>query len=202
MVPMVVYALLGGSRSLSVSTTSTVAVLTGSTLLAAGVAAEGTDPVRDLAMLTMLVGAILLAARLLRLGTLIDNISEATLIGIKFGVGLTVAAGQLPKLLGIEGDVAASSFFAEVAGIVDDLGDVTGRRSPSRPPRVVLLAPDGSPRLPAPLVAVVLGILLVRLSSLNEHGVALIDPCHPLPTPVAPSFDHIGALAPAPSPSP
>ena len=104
MVPMVVYALLGGSRTLSVSTTSTVALLTGSTLIAAGVAAEGTDPVGDLAMLTLLVGVILLVARLLRLGALIDNISQATLIGIKVGVGLTVAAGQLPKLLGVAGD--------------------------------------------------------------------------------------------------
>ena len=36
MVPMAVYALLGGSRTLSVSTTSTIAILTGSTLLAVG----------------------------------------------------------------------------------------------------------------------------------------------------------------------
>ena len=56
MVPMVVYALLGGSRTLSVSTTSTVAILTGSTLLAAGVAAASADPAGDLAMLTLLVG--------------------------------------------------------------------------------------------------------------------------------------------------
>ena len=102
MVPMVVYALLGGSRTLSVSTTSTVAVLTGSTLLAANVAADSSDPARDLAMLTLLVGVILVGAGVLHLGALVDNISEATLTGIKIGVGLTVAAGQLPKLLGIE----------------------------------------------------------------------------------------------------
>ena len=60
MLPMIVYAVLGGSRTLSVSTTSTVATLTASTLLAAGVAASGTDPVGDLAMLTLLVGVILL----------------------------------------------------------------------------------------------------------------------------------------------
>ena len=68
MVPMVVYALLGGSRTLSVSTTSTIAILTGSTLLAAGVAAGADDPARALATLTLLVGVILLVARLLRLG--------------------------------------------------------------------------------------------------------------------------------------
>ena len=44
MVPMVVYVVVGGSWALSVSTTSTVAVLTGSTLLAAGVAASGGRP--------------------------------------------------------------------------------------------------------------------------------------------------------------
>ncbi len=76
MVPMVVYVLLGGSRTLSVSTTSTVATLTASTLLAAGVAAGSDDPARSLASLTLLVGVILLLARLLRLGSVIDNISE------------------------------------------------------------------------------------------------------------------------------
>jgi MFS superfamily sulfate permease-like transporter len=199
MVPMVVYALLGGSRTLSVSTTSTVALLTGSTLLAAGVAAEGTDPVGDLAMLTLLVGVILLVARLLRLGALIDNISEATLIGIKVGVGLTVAAGQLPKLLGIDGDPEAESFFAEMAGILDDLGDVSWTTVAFSAATLVVLLGVGRvvPQLPAPLLAVALGILAVNLGSLDEHGLALIAPVPSgLPTPVAPSFDHVGSLAP------
>jgi sulfate permease, SulP family len=125
MVPTVVYVLLGGSRTLSVSTTSTVAVLTGSTLLSAGAAASGDDPARDLATLTLLVGAILLIARVLKLGALIDYISSATLTGIKSGVGLTVAAGQLPKLLGIAGDPDATTFFAEVHGMVEDLADIS-----------------------------------------------------------------------------
>jgi SulP family sulfate permease len=97
MVPMAVYALLGGSRTLSVSTTSTVAILTASTLVAADVAAGSHDPARALAALTLLVGAILVVARLLRVGVLIDNISEASLTGIKVGVGLTVAADSCPS---------------------------------------------------------------------------------------------------------
>ena len=82
LVPMLVYALIGGSRTLSVSTTSTIAVL------------DRVDPDRRrrggrcrrpgeaLATLTLIVGAFLVGARLLRLGGLIDNISEATLTGI------------------------------------------------------------------------------------------------------------------------
>lgn len=197
MVPMLVYALLGGSRTLSVSTTSTVAVLTGSTLLAAGVAANGDDPARDLATLTMLVGVILLGARLLRLGVLIDNISEATLIGIKFGVGLTVAAGQLPKLFGVDGDPTATAFVGEVRGLIDDLGDANGPTVwLSIVTLVVLLGLRRvAPRVPAPLVAVALGIVLVQFWSIDDDGVALIVGVPSgLPVPVAPDLDRIGDL--------
>ena len=197
MVPMVVYALLGGSRTLSVSTTSTVAVLTGSTLLTAGVAASSDDPARDLATLTLLVGVILIGARLLRLGALIDNISEATLTGIKIGVGLTVAAGQLPKLLGIAGDPDATAFIAEVRGVIDDLGDISWTTVALSAVTIALLLGLSRlvPQVPGPLVAVVLGIVLVAVWSIDEHGVALIAPVPSgLPTPVAPSLDHIGDL--------
>jgi sulfate permease, SulP family len=67
MVPMAVYALLGGSRILSVSTTSTIATLTASTLVAAGVAAGSDDALADLSTLVLLVGVVLLLARLFRL---------------------------------------------------------------------------------------------------------------------------------------
>ena len=136
MVPMAVYALLGGSRTLSVSTTSTIAVLTASTLVAGGVAAGSSDPARALATLTLLVGAILLVARLLRLGGADRQHLRATLTGIKVGVGLTVAAGQMPKLLGIPADPSADNFFSEMRAVFRQLGDTSaGRRSSSRPPR-------------------------------------------------------------------
>jgi MFS superfamily sulfate permease-like transporter len=199
MVPMAVYALLGGSRTLSVSTTSTVAILTGATLLAAGVATGSNDPVGDLAMLTLLVGGILLAARLLRLGGLIDNISEATLTGVKVGVGLTVAAGQLPKLLGIPGDPTADTFFADIDAIVDQLGDVSWATVAFSAATIAVLAVLGrvAPLVPGPLVAVAGGIALVAFTSIDDHGVALIAPVPSgLPTPVAPSLSHIEQLVP------
>ncbi len=199
MVPMLVYALLGGSRTLSVSTTSTVAILTGSTLLAAGVAAGSQDPARSLATLTLLVGLILVGARLLRLGGLIDNISEATLVGIKVGVGLTVAAGQLPKLLGVPGDPGADNFFTELRGVFRQLDQVswTTIAFSAGTLAVLLVLRRVAPQLPAPLLAVVGGILLVAFGSIDEHGVAVIDHVPSgLPTPIAPTFSHVEALLP------
>src|SRR5260370_15787063 len=74
-VPMVIYALLGSSRVLSVSSTTTLAILTGTQL---GLAVPDGDPSRlatATATLVLLVGAMLLLARLLRLGFIANFIS-------------------------------------------------------------------------------------------------------------------------------
>ena len=95
MVHAVVYAALGGSRTLNVSSTSTVATLSASGLVAASVASGSSDPVRDLVTLSLLVGVILLLAWIVRLGSIVENVSAVTLIGIRAGTGLTIAASQL-----------------------------------------------------------------------------------------------------------
>jgi sulfate permease, SulP family len=199
LVPMAVYALLGGSRVLSVSTTSTIAVLTGSTLIAAGVAAGAGDPARALCTLTLMVGVILLIARVLHLGILIDNISEATLTGIKVGVGLTVAAGQLPSLLGIASDPAADTFFAAMRLVLDHLGDISWATAAFSAGTIAVLVilRRIAPAIPAPLVAVAGGILLVAVFAIDEHGIALIaEVPSGLPTPVGPTWDGIADLVP------
>src|SRR6516225_1925195 len=66
--PMVIYAVLGTSRVLSVSTTTTIAILTAAEL---GEVVTNGDPAgvaAASATLTLLVGAILVIACLLRLG--------------------------------------------------------------------------------------------------------------------------------------
>ncbi|REE74171.1 high affinity sulfate transporter 1 [Rhodococcus wratislaviensis] len=199
MVPMVVYAMLGGSRTASVSTTSTIATLTASTLIGAGIAAGSDDAQTSLMTLTLLVGVILLLARLLRLGAIIENISEATLSGIKAGVGLTVAASQLPKLLGVPSDPDATGFFRVMWSALRQVGDANAA--------TVLLAAGSIaalyamakfiPRVPGPLVVAVAGILLVALAGIDGRGVALIaEVPRGIPLPGIPPLADIGALVP------
>src|SRR4029077_10310386 len=101
LVPMVIYAVVGTSRPLSVSTTTTLAILAAAQL--SQFAPDG-DPaflMRASATLTFLVGAILLLASLLRLGFIANFISEPVLIGFKAGIALVIVLDQLPKLLGV-----------------------------------------------------------------------------------------------------
>ena len=101
LVPMVIYAVLGTSRVLSVSTTTTLAILTAAQL---GQVVPNGNPAALLsasATLTLLVGAALLLACLLRLGFVANFISEPVLVGFRAGIGLVIVVDQIPKILGI-----------------------------------------------------------------------------------------------------
>src|SRR5512136_2920687 len=67
-VPMVIYALFGTSRPLSVSTTTTIAILAATALAAAAPGAAAADLVAASATLAVLVGVALIIARVLGLG--------------------------------------------------------------------------------------------------------------------------------------
>ncbi|WP_221586311.1 SulP family inorganic anion transporter [Microbacterium sp. G2-8] len=198
-IPMLVYALLGGSRAMSVSTTSTIATLTATTLVTAGVAAGSDDAAGTLMALAMLVGLLLLAARLLRLGSVVENISAATVLGVKIGVGGTVAIGQLPKLLGESANASGEGFFRSLAAAVAAFDSVNWPTIALSAGSilVIVLFTRVAPRVPGTLIAVVAGILLVWLADIDDAGVALIDPVPSgLPTPGLPDLTQVVALVP------
>lgn len=198
-VPMLVYALLGGSRAMSVSTTSTIATLTATTLVSAGVAAGADDAIGALMMLTLLVGVVLLLARACRLGSLVENISGATVLGLKIGVGATVAVGQLPKLLGESFDFSGHGFLRSLVAVGEALGSVN---IPTLLLSIgsiatLLLLKRFAPRVPGTLVVVAAGMLLVGVGGIDDLGVDLIAPVTGgLPVPGIPDLSEAAALVP------
>src|SRR6516165_3421800 len=99
--PMIIYAALGTSRVLSVSTSTTLAILTAAQLSEVVPKGNAETLLRASATLTLLVGAVLVLASLLRLGFVANFISEPVLIGFKAGIGLVIVFDQVPKVLGI-----------------------------------------------------------------------------------------------------
>ncbi len=196
-VPGVIYGLLGTSRVLSVSSTTTLAILTGTQL--GSVVPDG-DPVRlavATATLTVLVGAALLIARVLRLGFLANFISSPVLTGFKAGIGLVILLDQAPKLFGIH--IEKHSFLADALSIVRELPHL------SMPTIVVggatiaalVLLEKMRPHSPAPLVIVAIVIAATWLLNLQDHGVAVVGHIpRDLPSLVIPDPDLIQALIP------
>jgi len=172
--PMLIYVLLGTARPLSVSTTATIAVLVGTQL--SQVVPDG-DPallVQALATLTFMVGGILLLASLFRLGFLANFISEPVLIGFKGGIGLVIVVDQLPKLFGVH--FAKGSFITDLVGLVGHLPEFSGITVVLAAITVAVLVVTErlAPKVPAPLLAVAIGIAGVAMFGLHDLGVTTI----------------------------
>ncbi|WP_153111285.1 SulP family inorganic anion transporter [Propionivibrio limicola] len=172
--PMVVYALLGTSRVLSVSTTTTIAILGAAELGAVAQAHPEINPLTATATLAMLVGALLLIARLFRLGFVANFISDPVLTGFKAGIGLVIVVDQLPKLLGLH--IHKEGFFRDlvaIAGQVPDTSLITLAITLGTFALIIGLE-KFAPRAPAPLIAVAGGIAASALLGLQAHGVSIV----------------------------
>src|SRR5215207_4461659 len=201
-VPMVIYALLGTSRPLSVSTTTTLAILTGAELgrVAPG---GGVDLITASATLAVLVGVLLLLASAIRLGFVANFISEPVLTGFKSGIGLVIVVDQIPKLLGIHIDKAG--FFRDLLAIVGHVPEtsVATLLLAVSILALIFLAEKFLPHAPAPLIAIGLAIAASGLLGLDRAGVAVIGAVPGgLPGLVRPRVDIMWEMWPAAAGSP
>lgn len=196
-IPMVVYALLGSSHVLSVSSTTTLAILAGTQL---GLVVPDGDPaklVTATATLTALVGAMLILARLMRLGFVANFISTPVLTGFKAGIGLVIVLDQVPKLLGIH--IAKQGFFVDLLSVVHHLPQTSLLTLAVAAATLLVLI--GMERLwahsPAPLVAVggaIAASWFFGLQALGVSTVGLIPQGFPSLT--LPDFALVQQLAP------
>jgi high affinity sulfate transporter 1 len=173
-VPMIVYALLGSSCVLSVSSTTTLAILTAAQL---GEAVPDGDPARlivAVATLTALTGAILVAASLLRFGFVANFISLPVLTGFKAGIGLVIVFDQLPKLLGIH--IGKEGFFRDILSVLRHLPETSPATLAFAAAALaaLLLLERMRPHSPAPLFVIAAAIGLSWLVGASVLGVATV----------------------------
>jgi high affinity sulfate transporter 1 len=198
LIPLLVYAALGTSRPLSVTTTSTIAILTAGALHQLGPGVDAATLLSATATLAFVVGGALLLASILRLGIIATFISEPVLVGFKAGVGLTIVLDQVPKLLGVHFD--KGHFFHNLLALVDHLPQAS---MPTVLLAVGMLAlqlglQQFFPRVPASLVTVATGIAASGALGLNTLGIELVGEVHGgLPSFAFPDVSHFPHLWPA-----
>lgn len=119
--PLLLYAVFGTSRSLSVGPVATTSLMT---LAAVSVVAQqGSPEYKEAAMaLAMLTGVILVFLGILKLGFLSNFISFPVMTGLATAVGLQIAASQLNPVLGIPSQ--GGTFLATVISLVKNAGDI------------------------------------------------------------------------------
>ncbi|MDN0084479.1 SulP family inorganic anion transporter [Crenobacter sp. SG2305] len=172
--PMLIYAVLGTSRPLSVTTSATLAILSATALEEVAQSGGGTQLLAACATLTTLVGGILVLAGLLRLGFVANFISDPVLTGFKAGVAVIIVLDQLPKLLGIH--FTKGSFFHNVLALVQGIPHASIATVALGVVTIILLVVIEHlwPRAPAPLIAVACGIAAESLFGLSTHGVEAV----------------------------
>jgi high affinity sulfate transporter 1 len=197
-VPMAVYAALGTSRPLSVSTTTTIAILSAAALGQAAPGGSAGELIVASATLAVLVGLILALASAARLGFVANFISDPVLAGFKSGIGVVIVADQVPKLLGIH--ITKSGFFRDLVAIA---GHVPATSIATLLVAVAVLAmvfalEHLAPRAPAPLIAIGLAIAASAALNLSESGVAVVGAVSgELPSLVRPRLDVALLMWPA-----
>jgi SulP family sulfate permease len=169
---LLLYAAFGSSRHLVVGPMSATAALSAAAV--ADVASNGDDFAAITAALAIATGVVALVAGLARLGFFSNFISEPVLKGFIIGIALTIIVGQLPKLVGVSG--GDGDFFERLWDFVTRLDEISGDTVVvGLGSLVVVLALERyAPAVPASLVAVLLGVIAVKLFDLADHGVAIV----------------------------
>lgn len=128
--PPILYALLGTSRTLSTGPVSIAAIMIASALSAPEIAGYG-NPVGNAMVLAAECGIILFLMSLFRMGMLVNFISHPVLTGFTSGAAVLIILSQLPHLLGYEKVSCGLDYdcYQQVASTVNIVTAIVGLAS-------------------------------------------------------------------------
>jgi sulfate permease, SulP family len=196
MLPAVAFAAFGSSRFLVVSADSaTAAIFSSGAISLAQPASE--HYVAIAGAVALLTAAILLLARLLKLGFIADFLSQTVLAGFLTGVGFQVGIAVLGEMLGLP--VTARRTVWQLVQVVRELpkAHLPTLAVSAVVLLVLLLIPRVLPRVPGPMVAVAGAMAASALWNFRGHGIDVVGPISvglPHPSGLMVSWDEIPTL--------
>ncbi|MCE7792996.1 solute carrier family 26 protein [Salipaludibacillus sp. CUR1] len=173
-IPLILYALLGTSRQLSVGPVAMVSllVLTG----VSTVADPGAEEYISLVILLMLmIGIIQLLMGLFKLGFIVNFISHAVISGFTSAAAIIIGVSQLGHLFGFDFN-GGNNIILKIIEAIQRTGDIHPASFLIGTVSILLLLlmKKLSPKIPAPLIVVFFMIVVVKVFGLNEDGVKIV----------------------------
>ncbi|MBS9462847.1 solute carrier family 26 protein [Flagellimonas sp. 389] len=174
LVPQVVYAITGTSRQLAVGP-----VAMDSLLVAAGIGALQLSKIEDyvaaVIFLTLIVGSIQLLLGFLKMGFFVNFLSKPVINGFTSAAAILIALGQLKHILGITVEQSSKLHIL----VANTMANITGANYyalglGAGAMLVIFLLNKISKRMPTPLLAVVIGILVVFFFGLEEKNIRIV----------------------------
>ncbi|HEY3545320.1 MAG TPA: sulfate permease [Propionicimonas sp.] len=193
--PMVVYAVLGDSRQLSIGPESTTALMTAAGILALAGPVEGQRRAELAALIAVAVGVVCLVGRLARLGFLANMLSRPVLVVYLAGIGILMVFSQLGKLTGLH--ITGESAWQEVGSVIAQAGAIhLPTLALGLGVAIGLFAlRRWAPSLPGPLLVMLAAAAGVALAGPAAQGIAVIGPVPTaVPLPALPTLDGVDLL--------
>ena len=170
---LIAYTIFGTSRHQKVLASSTMAVMSAAVI--APVAGGDMAAYASLsAALALTVGVMLILAGIVKLGFISDFLSKSVVVGFVFGLAISIAVSQAPKLFGVP--AGNGSTLQQLFQLLSNLYltnpwtlavSVTSLA-------IVLLLRLRYRSIPAAPVVLVYGILIVGLLNLGDRGVSVV----------------------------
>jgi SulP family sulfate permease len=173
LIPMVIYAFFGSSRHLVVGADSATAAIMAAGLVGLAVTASP-EYVAYAGILALMAAGLLLLARIAHLGFIADFLSRTVLIGFLTGVGIQVAIGQIPGMLGI-----GSGGVGLIGNLISDFKqlDTTNLYTLAISMSVLVIIVGCrriNRKIPGALIAVIGAILVSYWINLTAYGVEVL----------------------------
>jgi sulfate permease, SulP family len=173
MVTLAIYFLFGTSKHLTVIPSSGPAALAGAAMITLGITSQN-QIIQVAGFLALMAGALLIAASLIKLGFLVNFISETVLIGFQIGLALYVISLQVGKVTGIPGGngefldrvvyYATHLYLIDLPTLVFSIGGFI----------FIMLFEKYLPKLPSKLILLIVATLLVIIFSLDNYGIVVL----------------------------
>ena len=191
--PMLIYFFLGTSRKLSIGPESTTALMTAAGVGALVGAAGGPDRYAEIAaLMAIAVGVVCVVGFVGRLGFLASLLSRPVLIGYLIGIALLMIVSQLGKITQLE--VEGENTWENLISFISQLGQ-------AHIPTVLLTAAVLAllylgkwlaPKVPTPLVVLLLAAAAVAIFDLERYGLDVIGEVpRGLPAPRGPELGDL-----------
>ncbi|MEX0780429.1 MAG: solute carrier family 26 protein [Balneolales bacterium] len=174
LVPLVLYGIFGTSRELGYGPVALVSLLVFAGI--SGFAEPGTERFIRMAILTALgVGVVQLLMGVMRMGFLVNFLSHPVLSGFVSAAAIIIGISQIDYLLGM--DLPATQLVHQILmELVQNIGSI---HIPTAliglGALVALIVLDKwSKKIPAAVMVVIAGIVVVRSMGLGEQGVSIV----------------------------
>jgi SulP family sulfate permease len=142
-----------------------------------GIAKIGTpEYVTYASLLALMAGALLILARIVKLGFLADFLSRTVLVGFLTGVGFQVAVAQVPAILGLP---TRAGLTGPIQALANDAQRISQTNLYTLTISIVvfliiLMSKRISKKVPGPLIAVIGAILVSSALNLPSRGVSVL----------------------------